>query len=528
MNAIALSDLRLLAPLITVALGAVALLLIEVFQRSRASRDYLSWIGALFLGVAAVDTVYLLSSSQATAVMSGMLVVDGFGLTSQLILLLGGAMACLMSPAYLASHKMARGEYYALVLFSVVGMMTMVAAVDLFTIFLGLEMMSIPIYCLVGFFRHSGRSAEAALKYFLLGAFASALLLYGIALIYGLTGTTDLESIARVLENNPAGFLATGTHPVSGAAIRELATLPGLALLLILVAFGFKNALVPFHMWTPDVYTGAPTTVTAWMATGVKAASLLALVRIFCVGFYAEPARLSGTGWIMVLFWMALLSMILGNVAAMAQRNVKRMLAWSSVAHAGYLLVGFLAAAYNPSLLMNLEAVLFYLLSYTLTTGGAFAVLAWLGKRGEEAVTFDDLSGLSARHPGAALAMTIFMLSSAGIPPTAGFVAKFYVFKAAIQTGEAAFVGLSIAGILFSVAGVYYYLRVIVSMYMKDARREVVALAGPEIRLVVLLAALGVAAFGIFPNLGLELMRHGVQTLRGLPVAAATAPPAAP
>lgn len=510
-------DVRLLLPMILVSIGAMSMLMLQVFQRARTSRAYMAWVAVLFLMAAGLDSAYLLGEGVSKEIFGGSLVVDSFSLVFNMIFVLGASLASLISPAYLASHRMDRGEYYALLLFSTVGMMTMASAMDLFTMFIGLEMMSIPVYCLAGFFRHSSRSAESAMKYFLLGAFASAFLLYGISLIYGVVGSTDLETIARVLESNVSFLRVGGVHHVTGEQVTELALLPGLGMLLILVALAFKNAAVPFHMWTPDVYTGAPSSVTSFMATGVKAASFAALIRVFCVGFFGEAARLSGTGWVIALFWLALFSMILGNVAAMVQRNVKRMLAYSSIAHAGYILVGLLAASYQSERFLNMESVLFYLLAYTLTTAGAFGVLAYVGKRGEEAVTYDDLAGLAQRHPGAALAMTVFMLSSAGIPPTAGFVAKFYAFKAAVQTGERLFIILAIVGILFSVAGVYYYLRVVVSMYMKDARREVAAVPGVPVKLAMVISAVGVLIFGLLPSSGLDLVRKGVLGMHGMP-----------
>lgn len=514
------TDLRLMAPMMLVATMGIAVLMLEVFHRSQAGRKYLAWMSIFGLGVAGLDSIYLLTSGANHEAFGGMIHVDSFSLVINLLIILAGILACLASPAYIASHKIDRGEYYSLLLFSAVGMMIMGSAADLFTMFMGLEMMSIPIYCLAAFFRHSSRSAESGMKYFILGAFSSAFLLYGIALIYGMTGTTDLEGIRT--EMTAGGFF------VSGNPVDQLATLPALALILLVVAFAFKVAAVPFHMWTPDVYEGAPSSVVSFMSTAVKTAGFAALVRVFVVGFFDQPARLSDTGWLVVFFWLAILSMALGNVVAIVQKNVKRMLAYSSIAHAGYLLVGFVAASHSAEDFGGMDSVLFYLLAYTFATVGAFAVLAYFGKRGEECTTFDDLAGIGTRHPGAALAMTIFMLSSAGIPPTAGFVAKFYVFRAAVMTGSTEFLILAVVGVLLSLAGVYYYLKLIVSMYMKPARREVTAIGGVEMKMALVICAVATLFFGIFPNSGLDLARVGVSGIYGAPPAVKAATAKAP
>ncbi len=510
------SDLRLISPMITLSITGMLVLMMGVFHRTSASRKYLAWISILGLFLAGVDTAYLLSSDVSRVIFGGMVAVDSLSLVFSLILILSGALACLISPAYLESHRMERGEYYALLLFSLVGMITMVSAADLFAAFIGLEMMSIPIYCLAGFFRHSSRSAESAMKYFILGAFASALFLYGIAFFYGITGTTNLAEIARVLGSGPF-WLEDGVRADTGAQVLKLDLLPAIAMVMILVAFAFKVAAAPFHMWTPDVYQGAPSSVVGFMATAVKAAAFGALIRVFTTAFFAQGARISDTGWLVTLFWLALFSMVLGNLVAIVQKDVKRMLAYSSIAHAGYLLVGFTAASVTGQSFAEMDAVVFYLLAYLFSTMGAFAVLAWFGKRGQECTTYDDLAGVADNHPGAALAMTLFMLSSAGIPPTAGFVAKFFVFKAAVETGERLFIILAVAGVLVSVAGVYYYLKLIVSMYMKSPRREVIALGGFELKAAMVVCAACTLLLGVLPGSGLELASDGISNTSGLP-----------
>ena len=511
-----INDLRMIAPLLIVSATALLVLLLGAFHKSQANRGYLAWMSIVGLLIAGVDSFYLLGKDVKEFAFGQMLHIDGLTNSFNVIFVLAAVLGCLISPAYLRSHKLERGEYYALLLFSVVGMMTMVASADLFTVFIGLEMMSIPIYCMAGFFRHSRRSAESAMKYFILGAFASALFLYGIALIYGLTGTTSLVQISDAL--GQVEFLRLQAyHNVTGEQVLKLGTLPAIALVLLVVSFAFKVSAVPFHMWTPDVYQGAPSSATGFMAAGVKAAAFGALIRVFVVGFWPQAARLSDTGWLVAFFWLALISMLVGNAVAIVQKDIKRMLAYSSIAHAGYLLVGFTAAAYNGESFESMQSVLFYLVAYIFSTIGAFGVLAYFGKRGEECTTYDDLAGIAHKHPGAALAMTIFMFSSAGIPPTAGFVAKFFVFKAAVDTGQMSFVLLAIAGVLFSVAGIYYYLRLLVSMYMKPAVREANTLPSTELKMALVICAGATILLGLLPSPVLDFAHQGISRVLGLP-----------
>jgi NADH-quinone oxidoreductase subunit N len=373
------------------------------------------------------------------------------------------------------------------------------------------------------------------MKYFILGAFASAIFLYGIALIYGITGTTNLVEISRVMFD---GLAAVGTSDVgaaqaaaansgfvdfvglnaNGVVVFKLTAIPAIGLIMILVAFAFKVAAVPFHAWTPDVYMGAPTAAVAFMATGVKAAAFAGLIRVFAVGFFDQAARISDTGWLNALFWLALFSMVVGNLVALVQKDVKRMLAYSSISHAGFMLVGVASAAYAPEHFHSMDAVVFYAFSYTFGTAGAFGVLAYLGKRGEECTTYDDLSGIAKKFPGAALAMTIFMLSAAGIPPTAGFVAKFFVLRSAVQTGQELFIILAVVGVLASVAGVYYYLKVVLSMYMKAPRREVRSVGGFEIKAALTICATATVFLGIFPGALMNMATQGIHRTMGLPL----------
>jgi NADH-quinone oxidoreductase subunit N len=420
-----------------------------------------------------------------------MLVADGYALFFNLIVLTAAALAILFSVEYTERTGLARGEYYTLLLLSTAGMMLMAASVNLVTIFLALEILSIALYVLVGLDRARLRSSEAALKYLLLGAFASGFLLYGMALLYGQAGTTSLA----------------GLHDYTVSLGGEFPPLLMVALGLMIVGFGFKVALVPFQMWTPDAYEGAPTSVTAFMSVGAKAAGFAALGRVV---LYAL-GDLNGD-WVWVLAVLSALTMTVGNLAALRQTNLKRMLAYSSIAHAGYILVG--VAAYNE---LGTSAMLFYLFAYAFMNVGAFAILIAVGRfdsSAEGGETLNDLAGLAARKPWLAAAMALFMLSLAGVPPLAGFLAKFNVFSAAVQAG---LVWLAVFGVVNSVISAYYYLRVVVVMYMKDGRATEGA-ASPvclALQVGVGLAAVAIVVLGLWPGPILELARQGALALMG-------------
>jgi NADH-quinone oxidoreductase subunit N len=394
----------------------------------------------------------------------------------------------LLALGYLGRERIYVPEFYVLVLFATVGMLLMGGAADLIVVFLGLELMSISVYVLAAVKRRSATSAEAGLKYFLLGAFASGFLLYGIALIYGATGTTNLAAIA---------FQVTG----SGVAGRPMLAI-GVGLLL--VGFGFKVSAVPFHMWAPDVYDGAPTPVTAYMAAAVKAAGFAALVRVAFTAFGDVPDIWQGTLW-----WLATLTMSVGNLVALAQRRVKRMLAYSSIAHAGYLLVAVTTGSTAGG-----SAFVFYALAYTLMTVGAFAVLAAVGRDGESDVTIDDFNGLAGRRPWVALAMAVFMLSLLGFPGTAGFIGKWLILSAAVGADQGL---LAVLLVVASVVSAGYYLPVIMAMYMKPADDPALAegatLTGSA-RAVVVAMALALLLFGVWPNRVLDLARAGGEDLK--------------
>jgi NADH-quinone oxidoreductase subunit N len=424
-----------LAPMLIVGSATVACLLLDLVDSPRGKSD-LAAVGVLGLAGAVLSSA-LMWGSPPTAFQS-MLALDDFALFFNAIFCLSTALVLMLSVGYLRRQGAEAGEYYVLVLFAALGMMLMASALDLLVVFLGLELMSLSLYVLAGFFRTRPTGNESAMKYFLLGAFASGFFVYGIALLYGATGTTNLARLAAVLAT-------------PGAASQPL-IVAGLALLL--VGFGFKTSAVPFHQWAPDVYEGAPTAVAALIATGSKAAAFAALVRVLVAMQSLQP------DWAVVLWVIAALTMTVGNVVALAQSNLKRMLAYSSVAHVGYMLVGLTA---GPAL--GSAAVLYYLLVYSFATVGAFGVILLLERGDAEAVDIAGYGGLAARHPVLALVLTVCLLSLIGLPPTAGFVGKFYLFGAAIRGG---FVWLAVIAVLNSVAAAYYYLRLIVYMYMRE------------------------------------------------------------
>src|SRR5262245_51409984 len=437
-------------PLIVLVGAGCGLLLLDAFSRGR-SRVYMVWPALVAMAVALIIVLLRFTAERPEmTAFGGMVVVDRFALYAQIVFLVGGALTLLLSPAYLVEHGLDFGEFYPLVLFSVSGMSILAQAGDLVTVLIGIEVMSLSVYVLTGSWRRSARSEEGALKYYLNGAVATAFLVYGIALIYGSVGDTNLRAIA--------------------VKAPQLAGQPTflLGMLALIVALAFKVSAAPFHMWAPDAYEGAPTPVTAFMAAAVKAAAFTAVLRVFLTALDAPELRNGTMSWVYVLSGLAILTMTVGNVAALRQENIKRLLAYSSVAHAGYFLVGVIAAGTVGA--EGRAAVLYYLLAYTFTTIGAFGMVAWIGRRGDERLLLDDWSGLASRHPAAALAMTVFLLSLGGIPPTAGFFGKFYIFKAALGNPE--LLPLVIIAVLNSVVSIYYYLKVVMAMYFREPTRE--------------------------------------------------------
>mgnify|MGYP002620316580 FL=1 len=513
-------------------------LMLEVFQREADDRQYLSWVSALGFAATAL-AAFALRYAPGVSTFHGMNYLDGYSLVLTHLFCFAGAATSLVAPRYLREHGADRGEFHALLLFAVGGMMLMVSAADFVVLFIALEIMSIAVYALAAYVRRSAGAAEAGMKYFLLGAFASAILLYGIALIYGATGTTNFEGIRAALTSGGVSAAAVSDTvfeaiqaAATGASLDDVSattpaglSLASMGILLVMVAFAFKIAAVPFHMWAPDAYTGAPTPVVGFMAAAVKAAGVAALLRLVSVAFFAEPVRMGMFGWVQIAFGLAMLSMIVGNLVAIVQDNVKRMLAYSSVAHAGYLLVGFVAVGYGVGNINYGSALVFYLFAYTFATVGAFGALAWLGRRGHEVERYEDLNGLGYRYPWIGLVLGIFMLSSAGIPPAAGFIGKFLVFKAAIgaaTTGSAAgFAGsaglilLVTVGILVSIAGVYYYLRVIVHLFMKPQEREVVEQPFSGAKLAIAACAVLTIVFGLVPGRLIDASDRAVTQMAG-------------
>jgi NADH-quinone oxidoreductase subunit N len=499
------SDFTPLLPTLVLALGAIVLLISEVFLTSASSRSYQSVFSALTAALAGAVALGI-GTEPSHNVFLGFGVLDPFSSALTVVVCVAAFLASLMAEGFLRQRNAERGEFYALTLFGAAGMSLLAMSNELITLFISLELMSVATYALAAYLRRGPRPSEAAFKYFILGAFSGALLLYGAALLYGVTGSTMLPEIATRLAG-PRGAFATAP------------ALTYAAIALIAAGFAFKVAAVPFHMWTPDVYEGAPTPVTAFMSAGVKAAAFASLVRVF--GAFAPSAS---PKLMLGLFTMlALLTMVIGNLLAIPQRNVKRMLAYSSIAHAGYLLLGVATLFAHPSgkdvkLLEAvqltgaspleaihhdaLRGILFYLFGYTVTVVGAFGLVAAVERKEDEDKEFawdlDQFAGLATRRPWWALAMALFMLSLGGIPPTVGFMAKLLIFRSAVDAG---LIGLAIVGVLSSAAGVYYYLRVVVYMYMRPAPEGAHMPArhwGTEVALV--LSSLAVIGFGVAPG----------------------------
>ncbi|MGD2163539.1 MAG: NADH-quinone oxidoreductase subunit N [Anaerolineales bacterium] len=472
-----LEDLLSILPLLIVAGWATILLIVDLFIPD----DRKSITASLAtLGLFAAVIAAIFNFGQSRALFGGMLLLDGFSSFLQILFLGAGLIAIAQAFDYLRRRGIERGEYYTLLMFSISGMMLMSMAGDLIVIFISLELLSIPLYILSGFARPQPVSEEAALKYFILGAFASGFMVYGIALIFGAATTTSLSGVFEV--------------------VTRAATTPTLALVggaLLLVGLGFKVAAVPFHMWTPDVYVGAPTSVTAFMSVGAKAGGFAALLRVLVAAFPAAAST-----WGPVTMWIAALTMTWGNVAAIAQSNIKRMLAYSSIAHAGYIFMAIPAAAVPEVAGEAVRGALFYLMAYAMTNLGAWGVVLAMEKAEGAGLEIDDYAGLGKRRPIMAAAMALFMLSFTGVPPTVGFIGKFYLFRAAI---DANLIWLALVGVITSLISAYYYLRVVVVMYMRPGEPE--TQSEPLLNSTVWLTAIGTFIFGILPGPLLALAR---------------------
>lgn len=436
-------DYQTILPLIILMAWSCVLLIVDLFI-PKERKGITTILSVLGLVITAVFT--FLQIGHPYVGFNNMVVVDGFSVFANLLLLLSGLFGIALSHGYIKRLGLQRGEYYILILFSVTGMMLMAQAADLIIVFLALELLSIPLYVLAAITRKS-ESEESGVKYFLLGAFATGFVVYGTALIFGSTGTTSLSGIFTAASNGTSGLLLS-----IGAA-------------LLLVGFGFKVAAVPFHMWTPDVYQGAPTSVTAFMSSGAKIAGFVALLRVFATAFPSLSSDMTGILWV-----MSALTMIVGNLVAISQTNIKRLLAYSSIAHAGYILMAFVPYGNKEVVSTSIAAGLFYLLTYVLTNFGAWAVVITLEKAEGKGLELNDYAGLARKYPALGAAMAVFMFSFIGFPPTLGMVGKFYLFRAAIAGG---FNGLAVIGVLTSLISAYYYLRVVVNMYMREGDPEI-------------------------------------------------------
>ncbi|MBI3490823.1 MAG: NADH-quinone oxidoreductase subunit N [Acidobacteria bacterium] len=483
--------LNAVVPMACVTAAGIAAMLAEAF-REPGERMPIAGLGAVGLVGAALAAVLLWNHNASSF---GLVTADNFGLFVTMILVIVGVLSVAISGPTVERERLPAGEYYALLLFALAGMMLMATATDLLVMFLALEVLSLAVYVLTGLRRDSPVASEAAFKYFLLGAFSSAFFLYGIAFTYGVTGSTHLDRVGSLI----------AAQAMAPTAMQRLAA--G----LLLVGFGFKVSAVPFHMWTPDAYEGAPPPVTGFMSTGVKAAAFAAFVRVFLSAF--EPMR---ADWGAILWVVAAATMVLGTVVGVVQSSVKRMLAYSSIAHGGYLLVALLAA--ND---LGKGAVLFYLLAYAVTNLGAFGVIGLLESSARQSPATShqppqndqvrDYAGLGHTHPVLAGLMTVFLLSLGGFPPMAGFIAKWYVFSAAMKAGDS---GLAIIGVLTSVVSVFFYLRLVVMMYMTEGERPATFPAVPRIAgFALVVSAILVFYLGILPARVLDWAAASISTI---------------
>ncbi|GAB4165230.1 MAG: NADH-quinone oxidoreductase subunit N [Geothermobacteraceae bacterium] len=470
-------NMAAIMPSLVLCCFGMFLLMINVFM-PRGKTTAASLIS--LLGLAVTFVVTLKAWNHPELGFAGHVALDNFATFFNVIFLIAAFLTVLMSDDYLHREGYPVGEFYPLVLFTTAGAMWMASGTDLMTVFLGLEVLSISLYVLAGLFRGQLRSNEAGMKYFLLGAFSTAFLLYGTALLYGVAGTTNIADIGFYLSAH-------------GKMLQNPMTIAGM--LLLAIGFLFKIAVVPFHMWTPDVYQGAPTPVTAFMSAGPKAAAFAALVRILILGLGGLQAD-----WSSLLWMLAVLTMFVGNVTAIYQTDIKRMLAYSSIAHAGYALVGLVAA--NA---VGISGILFYMLAYTFMNIGAFAVLVLAGKQGEENLTLEGFSGFGYKRPFLGVAMSIFLFALMGIPPTAGFAGKFYIFAGAINAG---YIWLAILGVLNSAISLYYYLRVMVYMYFREPQEDYGWVRmNPGTVVSIVLAIVGVLYLGVMPGKIMEMAK---------------------
>ncbi|MFQ5534419.1 MAG: NADH-quinone oxidoreductase subunit N [Sphingomonadales bacterium] len=462
---------------IVVVLGACGLLMAGLFIGNRHS---VRLVGATMVVIIAAAIMTLMQAGVTRVAYSGMFVGDDFAVFFKLLFYLATGLAVLMSGRYLDEENIARGEYYVLLLFALCGMMIMASGLDLLSIYLGLELQALSIYVLTGFMREDRRSNEAALKYVILGAVSSGVFLYGLSLLYGLTGTTQLTAIADALSESDV-------------------TDPGLVLGTVFLVMGlvFKVGAVPLHMWVPDVYEGAPTPITAFLSVASKAAAFAVILRIFldAMGAVAEV-------WVIVIAVVAVLTMALGSFVALVQTNIKRMLAYSSIAHAGFVLLGLVAGARN-----GVASIMLYLLIYAFMNLGIFAAVVMMRNGDVKGEMIDDYTGFAKVNRGLALVMLIFLFSLAGIPPTAGFFAKFYILVALVEQG---YVALAVIAVLLSAVAAYFYIRIVMLMYMKEPTRRFDLALTPSLRLTLAVTVSGTVGLGLFPGRFLDLAQAAV------------------
>ena len=517
-------------------LFACAALVLDVML-PRDRKRFVAWVSLLGVGLAFASLWILYSSivSKGTprTAFFDMIVLDSYAVVFKSIFLIGAALSILLSIKYLDIEGEQRGEYYGLILFSVIGMMFMASSVDLLALFISLELMAVSVYILVGYFRRDKKSNEASMKYFLLGAFSSGVLLYGISMIYGLTGSTNLAKIAAALPI----VASANFNPFGAAAPPDMRYLLLMSMILMAAGMFFKVAAVPFHMWAPDAYEGAPTSITAFMSVGVKAASFAMFGRLFLYGLpdlrgsmVGDPANgiPSLPGWALLLGIVSAITIVWGNLGALTQNNTKRLLAYSSISHAGYVLLGLIAG--NQT---GYTGFVIYLFIYTIMNLGVFGCIIALRRKGIVGDRMEDLNGLMKKAPGLTVMMTIFLLSLGGIPPTAGFIGKFYLFAGLIETGNPWLVRLAILAVLMSVVSLYYYIRFIRAMYIEGETEPQPVTLAPSLRVALVAAAILVLYIGVFPQRLIDFtqkaaMSPGLKTYSYQQGATKPAEPAAP
>jgi len=496
---------QLIMPEVILTLFACAALVVDVML-PRDRKRIVAWLSLAGVGfsIVSLGMLYFAAGGASMNARNGffdMIVIDSYAVVFKLIFLIGAGLTILLSIKYLDIEEEQRGEYYALILFSVVGMMFMASGIDLLSLFISLELMAISVYILVGFFKRDKRSNEASMKYFLLGAFSSGVLLYGISMIYGLTGTTNLANIAAAL---PKVIALQTIESNNGPIFIDQRYLLLMSVILMAAGMFFKVAVVPFHMWAPDAYEGAPTSITAFMSVGVKAASFAMFGRLFLYGLPGLRSTMAGDpanniaalpGWALLLGIAAAITIVWGSLGALTQQNTKRLLAYSSISHAGFTLLGLVAG--NQT---GYTGFIIYLFVYTVMNLGVFGCIIALRRRGIIGDRMDDFNGLMGKAPWLTVMMTIFLLSLGGIPPTAGFVGKLWLFMGLVETGNPWLIRLAILASVMTVVSLFYYLRFIVAMFIKPETETQPIKLAPSVQVVLAVAALFVILVGIFPQ----------------------------